>query len=352
MDLQELEELFEDDDEEIIYFLNNFRTYNVRERKNYMLEFDENEFSFRFRFPKNTVRQLVKELGPVLHHVNLMYHELDATAQVLITLRFYATGSFYIVMGDFGGIHKTTAGRIIKRVTDAIVSLRPQYVKFPNIEDIDNVQLSFYRFARFPKVIGAIDCTHIPIKSPGGNNAEFFRNRKGFFSLNVQVVCDANNYIMDVVCRWPGSCHDSHIFNNSSLKTRFENGEFMDKVLLGDSGYPVLNYLMTPLQNPQRAAEVLYNESHIASRIVIERTFGLLKSRFPILTCGMRCKLPFIQRIITACSVLHNIAIINREILVNDDAVDVDLEQVVAVHFHPGAIPVQRSFINYFETLL
>lgn len=41
--------------------------------------------------------------------------------------------------------------------------------------------------ARFPKGIGAIECTHVPLLSPGGNNAEIFRNRKGFFSINVQV---------------------------------------------------------------------------------------------------------------------------------------------------------------------
>lgn len=40
--------------------------------------------------------------------------------------------------------------------------------------------MAFYRFAKFPSVIGAIDCTHIKIQSPGGGDqAELFRNRKG-----------------------------------------------------------------------------------------------------------------------------------------------------------------------------
>ncbi|KAL1489061.1 hypothetical protein ABEB36_014006 [Hypothenemus hampei] len=42
----------------------------------------------------------------------------------------------------------------------------------------------FYRLARFPKVIGAIDCTLIRIESPGGEDAEIYRSRKGFFALN------------------------------------------------------------------------------------------------------------------------------------------------------------------------
>ena len=46
------------------------------------------------------------------------------------------------------------------------------------------------RQSNIPGVVGLIDCTHIPIISPGGDNAELFRNRKGYFSINVQAICD------------------------------------------------------------------------------------------------------------------------------------------------------------------
>lgn len=96
------------------------------------------------------------------------YHEVPIRSQLLLTLRFYATGSFYITIGDFSGVYKTTAGRIIKKITDIILSLGPRYIKFPGNQDERNVvQTNFYRLARFPKVIGALDCTHIPIQSPG-----------------------------------------------------------------------------------------------------------------------------------------------------------------------------------------
>lgn len=66
------------------------------------------------------------------------------------------------------GVHKTTAGRIIKRVTQAIVTLRPRYIKFPdNQEEKRRVQSDFMTLANFPRVIGAIDCTHIKVQSPG-----------------------------------------------------------------------------------------------------------------------------------------------------------------------------------------
>jgi hypothetical protein len=128
------------------------------------------------------------------------------------------------------------------------------------------VKEKFYNIGRFPCVIGAIDCTHIRIQSPGGENAEVFRNRKGYFSLNIQCICDASLLIKDIVVKWPGSAHDSTIFNASLIKRRFQNNEFGDGMLLGDSGYSVQKYMMTPLSNPQTPAENLFNESQIRTR--------------------------------------------------------------------------------------
>lgn len=71
-------------------------------------------------------------------------------------------------MGDFGGIHKTTTGRIIKRITDAIVVLRPNYIYMPrNPQEIYSLQRDFKNIAQFPRVVGAVDGTHIKRLSTG-----------------------------------------------------------------------------------------------------------------------------------------------------------------------------------------
>nr|CAI5859513.1 unnamed protein product [Callosobruchus analis] len=65
----------------------------------------------------------------------------------------------------------------------------------------------------FPKRIGALDCTHIEIQSPGGYEAEMFRNRKGFFAYNVHTVYMLyRTTISELVCRWPVQ-HMSHRFS-------------------------------------------------------------------------------------------------------------------------------------------
>lgn len=81
-------------------------------------------------------------------------------------------------------------------------------------------------------------------------------------------------------------------------------------MFIGDSGYPVLKYLMTPLLNPNSQSEQLYNESHIHTRNTVERCFGVIKRRFPILAYGIRMKkIDTIMAIITSTFILHNIAI-------------------------------------------
>lgn len=156
---------------------------------------------------------------------------------------------------------------------------------------------------------------------------------------------------MDIVTRWPGSSHDSHIFNNSALKVRLENGEFGDRVLLGDSGYPLKHYLMTPILNPRTPAEELYNRSHISTRSIIERTFGIIKRRFPILTCGMRCQLRIAQRIIVAAAVIHNIAVLNRDLL-EDGGERVEEDENFLFEEEVRRNLRQQNFINYFQTIL
>lgn len=51
--------------------------------------------------------------------------------------------------------------------------------------------------------------------------------------MNVQLVCDSDMKIINIVARCPGSAHDTTIFNNSRLRARFEAGEFENAILLG-----------------------------------------------------------------------------------------------------------------------
>jgi hypothetical protein len=236
-------------------------------------------------------------------------HSLTPINQLLITLRFYATGTFQLVVGDTFAVSKPTVCRVVHKVTAAIASLRAKYIKFPaTAKEKRDVMNQFFTTSRLPGVLGAIDCTHVAIQSPGGNDAETFRNRKGYFSVNVQLVCDHGCYITDVVARWPGSVHDSTIFDSSHVRAILETRP-ADGYLVGDGGYACRSYLLTPLSNPGTDAERAFNQAQISARNCIERTNGLLKRRFPALQYGLRLRIDHVLPVIVATVVLHNIAV-------------------------------------------
>lgn len=85
-----------------------------------------------------------------------------------MALRFYATGNFLITATDFVGVSKTTASLIVRDVSVAFARLRPIFIKMPETEaEINALQGQFYEIAKFPRVVGAIDCTHVKILNPG-----------------------------------------------------------------------------------------------------------------------------------------------------------------------------------------
>ncbi|CAG4981648.1 unnamed protein product [Parnassius apollo] len=84
-------------------------------------------------------------------------------------------------------------------------------------------------------------------------------------------------------------------------------GLFGNRWMLGDSAYPNRPYLLTPIINPATEAEQRYNEVHIKTRNVIERTFGVWKRHFPVVALTLCLSLPKVQELIIATAVLHNI---------------------------------------------
>lgn len=231
--------------------------------------------------------------------------------KVLCALRYMACGSFQIVMGDCSDLSQSCVSRCIKAVCTQLASLAHEFIKFPSIAEQQAISERFAAIAPMPGVIGCIDCTHVPIVSPGGENVEQFRNRKGFLSINVQAVCDADLKFTNFVCSWPGSAHDSRIFRNSAVCHLLERQDQEDRLcfLLGDGGYPCLSYLLTPLPNPSNDKEQRYNSAHIRIRNCVERSFGVLKRRFGCLSIPLRTQLDTSKRAILSCAVLHNIAI-------------------------------------------
>lgn len=335
----------EDELMEIVNLVPRRRIY--KPRRNPMIEYDEEQFKMRFRFSKTTILNFVETFNINEPEISKASNfPICPVTQLLITLRFYATGSFQEVLADHININKSTVCRIIPKITEKIASRAREFIRMPRAAEIATKVGEFYSIVQFPKVTGAIDCTHIKISSPGGNNPELYRNRKGWFSINVQAVCDANLKFMDIVARWPGSTHDSRIFNASELCARLEMGEFNDYWLLGDSGYACKPFLLTPVINPTTQAEENYNRAHIRTRNTIERSFGVWKRRFACLSMGLRLKPEKVVDIIVATAILHNLSVTTEDRIIEpipEDAVDVEI-------VNDGDVHIRRAVINTIFT--
>lgn len=334
------------------------RTKYYQVRQNHLEKYGENEFFQRFRITKNTFVMLLSKIEDSIKPATKRGGSIQPKTQLLLTLRFYATGCMQKSVAESTGVSTSSACRIIKRVSEAIAVLHKQYIYMcDKKEEMLNIAEKFYELAKFPRVIGAIDCTLVKISSPGGDEAEAYRTKKQFFAIKVQTVCDSDLNIRNIVARWPGSTDDQTIFDNSNLKRNFEEERFGNYMLVGDSDYQLKPYLMTKLDNVQTPAENIYNESLIRTRNVVVRTNGLWKRRFPVLQLGIRQKLPTILSVIIATAVLHNIAIREKERIPEDWMIidkneDMENEGPIDIDIDEDAENIRRLIINQHFSLL
>uniref|UniRef100_A0A3Q1ESG2 Putative nuclease HARBI1 n=1 Tax=Acanthochromis polyacanthus TaxID=80966 RepID=A0A3Q1ESG2_9TELE len=224
-------------------------------------------------------------------------HSLSVEEQILIALHFYASGTFYQVVGDNIGVDKSTVSDVVKAVSIALASLVSQ-------PSISQTKHKFFLLGNMPNTIGVIDCTHVHIQAPHEKEWEYI-NRKGRRSINIQLVGDADLIITNCV---------------SALYRELQTNR-PDAIILGDSAYPLLPWLMTPFFAATTPAQARFNTAHCKTRCAIERLNGVLKRRFTCLNY-LRVEPQGACNIILACIALHNIAT-RRNVPLCDDVCDV-----------------------------
>ena len=70
------------------------------------------------------------------------------------------------------------------------------------------------------------------------------------------------------------------LFQTSRVNDDFKNGKYAYSWSLGDNGYSLELWLMTPIIQPATSAERNFNKVQRKTNCLIERAFGVLKSRW------------------------------------------------------------------------
>ncbi|XP_053556039.1 putative nuclease HARBI1 [Bombina bombina] len=301
----------------------------------------DREIVRRFRLNRGLIENLYLEIKDSIEPITYRTKAIPGMLKLLAVLYFLATGSFQAVTSLVVGMSQASFSSHLTVVLKALHQRIVNYVHFPETpEDWHRVKVQFYGIAGMTNILGAIDCTHVLVQPPKLGELPY-RDRKRNHSLNIQVISDAKLKIMSIRSGFPGSTHDSFILRNSHVYDLFQNhqmpeGILLDKYLLliviygyknimyfillksnyflhtGDSGYSCLQWLFTPVLNPRTPAQVRYNEAHTSTRCVIERTFGVLKSRFRCLDLSggvLLYKPKKVSLIFLICCMLHNLAL-------------------------------------------
>ncbi|XP_069077614.1 putative nuclease HARBI1 [Pleurodeles waltl] len=217
-----------------------------------------------------TIMDLCRQLEPDLMPGNRNPYSISPIVQVLSVLHVLATGSFQHTVALTGGMSQPMFTQVLSNVLCAFLQhLHHSYIKFPQRADMANVKGDFYQMGLIPHVVGAIDGTHLSLVPPNVNE-QVQRNRKNYHSINVQVVCLADQYISQVTAKFPGS-----------------------------------------VPYPAKPEELRFNEAHGRTRRVLEHVFGPLKTRFRCLDLSQGALLYLshkVGQIIVACCMLHNLA--------------------------------------------
>ncbi|CAH1371330.1 unnamed protein product [Tenebrio molitor] len=300
-----------------------------------------------FNLPEQKFRDLYRLSREAARHIFLEIVDYmqapqrrNGTSSVIkyfIALHFFAHGSSQKSVGKdrHVSMSQPNVSRSLHATVDAMLDVLCQrYIKFPTtLQEITTVKQGFFEVFHLPGVLGCIDCTHIEIFPPPyahpTHPAQVFINRKHRHSINCQIICDSELNITAINARYPGSTHDAAIWMMSNVKVqlmrRYRNGD-NNSFLLGDSGYPLEPFLMTPIVGaPPNTPEYRYTQTHGRIRNCIERVNGTLKASFRCLRKEMHYDPSFAAKIIYACAILHNVKrmwnVIDNEEVENDDGI-------------------------------
>uniref|UniRef100_H1A2F7 Putative nuclease HARBI1 n=1 Tax=Taeniopygia guttata TaxID=59729 RepID=H1A2F7_TAEGU len=252
------------------------------------------------------IAALCRELGADLQSLTGRSHALPVAVKVTSALAFLASGSFQTVSRLSTGISQSAMSNCLAQFLAALQRRAVRYIAFPP------VPVPHRDPAGLPGVLGLVGAMHVALRAPA-DNEPLFRNAANFHSINMQVVCDRRGHITNGGAKFPGSCPNATVLENSALARLMEGSRAPGVWLLGDRSYPLKPWLLTPISGPRGAAELRYNALHARSLAPLRRTLGLLRRRFRCLAGGgLQYSPPKVCQIFLACCILHNIALRRR----------------------------------------
>ncbi|XP_060860280.1 uncharacterized protein LOC132937465 [Metopolophium dirhodum] len=306
------------------------------------------------------------------------YH---STQRLSTTLRFLATGRSMQDLKYSVAISPQSLGQIIPETCTAICKvLWRDYLKFPNSEDEwKEISRKFETKWNFPHCLGAVDGKHVSIACPP-KSSSFYYNYKGFFSLVLMAIVNANYEFILCDFGTNGRVSDGGVIENTNLYNKLKNNtlnipspcEFkgsknnLPYVFIGDEAFSLKpNFLKPYNQKELNYEHKVFNYRLSRARNVVENAFGILSARFRIFHTPINMKLENIERAVLACCTLHNFLrrnckdsfMLSNEYNDNSGNINIDKEGLILTNLQRGhnrhageeAKEVREIFLKYFN---
>jgi len=269
-------------------------------------------------------QELILRVGPRIEKQHTFCRRpLEPGLKLAITLRFLATGdSYHSLMYSFRVAHNTIS-LFIPGVCAAIVAEYAEEVfSIPTTpEEWQPIADQFKERWNFPHALGALDGKHVAIRSPK-NSGSLYYNYKGFFSIVLMALVDADYKFIWVEAGASGSASDAQLFQACELRDAIESGEIgfpapeplpnddrdTPYFLIGDEAFPLKSWMMKPYSRKNlHHDERIFNYRLSRARRVVENAFGIMANRFGVLLTTIKLEKDTVEEVVMACCTLHNI---------------------------------------------
>jgi len=252
---------------------------------------------------------------------------LTVEKQVGIALRRLASGDSQVSVGESFGVGQSTVSQVTWRFIESMEERARHHLKWPDASQMEEIKVKFETIQGLPNCCGAIGATHIVMTLPSIDSSKEWHDCESNYSMVLQGIVDTDMRFRDIVTGLPGSMNDSRLLRTSGFFRLCERGERLNgpakefpkgsqirEYIVGDMGYPLLSWLITPYQGKDLASSrVEFNTKHHATCQVAECALSRLKGTWRFLNNVIwrpdKHKLPII---ILVCCLLHNI-IIDRD---------------------------------------
>lgn len=285
---------------------------------------DEGSFYNYLRMEPAMFDELLQRVGPRITKQDTHWRQsLEPGLKLALTLRFLATGDKYPTLQYQYRVARNTISKFVPEVCRAIrEEYKTEVVTCPRTpQEWQAVAEDFKKRWNVPHACGAIDGKHVAMRCPP-NTGTLYHNYKGFFSVVLLALVDANYKFLWADVGGLGSMSDCQIFNESELKQCLDESSiyFPDPeplpnddtdtpyFFLGDDAFGLRTYMMKPysvkgLNKKQR----IFNYRISRGRRVVENAFGILAQRFQLLLTTMQLLPAAVQDVLEACICLHNL---------------------------------------------